>query len=202
MNLTAGQTFWVALTAVASLLYVVVSALLWRASIHANRQAEKANTEAKKSFEFSRELWRSTYRPFLTAVPSVEERFGQLVIAVVIENKSQTVEAQVVEARIAANVVGAANLHKVQDIELQALVPGEKLNVTVGLRTPDPEAAGTAYLLQQIMGGNSKVEFEISLRYEGLEGQSYDYYRLIEYLAKTHTLRNKLSRRPAPSRDN
>jgi len=191
MPLVGQQTFWIALTAVASLLYVIVSALLWRASIHANQQAENANKEAQKSFEFTRELSRAIYRPFLAVLPRVEENYGQLVIVVDIENRSQTVQARLTEGRVTADVVGPANLHKVYDFGPASVAPGEKIHVTVGLRTPDPQAAGTAYLLQQITAGNSKLEFEISLRYEGLEGQSYDYFRIIEYMEKTRTVRNK-----------
>jgi hypothetical protein len=77
-------------------LYVVFSILLWRAAINANRQAERANREAQKAFELTRELWRAIYRPFLAvASPVVEERLGQYVIEITIENKSDIVEARI-----------------------------------------------------------------------------------------------------------
>lgn len=195
-QLWLGGNTWAALSAVATLVYVIFSALLWRESIRANQQAENAHKEATRAFEFNRELWRAVHRPFIAAVQSIEEHFGQIVITVVIHNKSQTIEAHLGGGRIVALVTGSAELRKVHEMRPMVLVPGEKLTVTVGLRTAAGDMAGTDLIRRRVLDGSAHLEFEISVPYAGLDGQLYDYYRLIEYRADTKKLRNKLTLRP------
>jgi len=170
-QLSVGGNVWAALSAVATLLYVIVSALLWRESIHANRQAENAHKEALRAFEFNRELWRAVYRPFIAAQPEIEEKLGQVVFTTTIRNTSQSVEAYLGPARITATVTGAIDFRKVQEAHPTILVPREKLIVTLGMRPHDGDKAITEQIRRSVIEGSSHLDIEISVPYVGLGGQ-------------------------------
>jgi len=173
LRAAAQPAFWAAVSAIATVIYVIVSYLLWRATMRAAKEAGAAS-------EFNRKLVEATQRPFLAGTLSlqrrrVEEGKPRWYLSVQLRNHSLSAGATFVEARASVKWPGGKAWEKLPEVSALSLVPQESVEVDFPLERMDEENSS-----KQPDFVPNLVILEVS--YAGITAQPYSYKRMFGYL--------------------
>src|SRR5919201_1931406 len=166
--------FWAAVSSVATVIYVIVSFLLFRATM-------RAANEARVASEFNRRLVEAAERPFVAGTLSlqrrrVEENRPRWYLSVQLRNHSISAGANSVEARASVNWPGNKGWEKLPEVSALSLVPQESVEVDFPLERMDEEntTKNPDYVPNLVI---------LDVSYAGITPQPYTYKRMFGYLA-------------------